>query len=228
MWNLKYYLYASIALIQTLHPASGFSGWLPCHRHLEEDEVIMNTKVVRAPPDTENVVLLAVYDSTGSRVDKNSIVWIDEGVVASSKYLSFRISMDASTVKDLADIQFVVETNSFNESASTDLISPATRTPISRVSSVPTPYTLPLQGRRTGFTGASSGGGVLCNGKRSHTRGKHGFINYELTVHKVEKGQTVAEVWAGWAEGHKKVTLTPKVHFKVGENTPTGGQNDEL
>mmetsp|Transcript_1017 Transcript_1017/g.2133 ORF Transcript_1017/g.2133 Transcript_1017/m.2133 type:complete len:190 (+) Transcript_1017:194-763(+) len=71
--------------------------------------------------------------------------------------------------------------------------------------------------KRTSFTGASGVGGLLCNGKRAHARGKNGNVTYTLVPNKVcdtNKDGIIAEVWGGWSEYHGAVTLTPRIIFK--------------
>lgn len=213
----------TLIIIQWLHLSLGFSAWLPCHRSLEEDEVIMNNKVVEAPADTtdDTVVALAIYDSSGhNRLDVDSIVWIDEEVAASLQSIQFTVRMDPSTTDALSDIQYVVEAYPFEDDTP---VAPSPPTP--RAPQAPSPHTGP-----TGFIAASRGGGVLCGGKRSHTRGKTGFVTYELNLNDIKKRgreDALSSMWGGWAEGHSKVTLTPRIYFKI--RSTTGDDNkDEL
>ena len=230
----------SLVLIQLLFrlpSVYAFSAWLPCHRYLEEDEVIMNNKVFDAPTDIENAVALAVYDSSDSRVDENSIVWIDEEVFASSRSISFRIGIDPSTTGGLSDIQYVMETHPFEDNNMSPSTSKRSGSPSPRVPTEPAPNVVTPENPTTGFTGASAGGGVLCDGKRSHARGKTGYVTYELaetTLKSTDDDQRnestiiISEVWAGWAEGHSKVTLTPKLYFKLRTSSERSTKNDEL
>lgn len=218
----------TLIIIQWLHLSLGFSAWLPCHRSLEEDEVIMNNKVVEAPADTtdDTVVALAIYDSSGhNRLDVDSIVWIDEEVAASLRSIQFTVRMDPSTTDALSDIQYVVEAYPFEDDTPV-----APSPPTHRVSSAPSPHTAPMEGLKAGFIAASRGGGVLCGGKRSHTRGKTGFVTYELNLNDMKKrGRegALSSMWGGWAEGHSKVTLTPRIFFKI-RSTPGDDNKDEL
>ncbi|KAL3781109.1 hypothetical protein ACHAWO_013412 [Cyclotella atomus] len=228
-------LLQGLTLIQLLHPSASFSAWLPCHRYLEEDEVIMNNKVAEAPTDADNIVALAVYDSTGSRVDESSIVWIDEGALPPSKSVSFRIQIDPATTEGLSDVQFVLEAHPFKDDApNTPSSAPNAGAPTPHVPSAPAPVA-PVKKSQTGFTGASAGGGVMCDGKRSHARGKTGYVTFELSLasdYLKHSDQScinyLSEVWAGYAEGHSKVTLTPKIYFMLRGTKEGTTTNDEL
>jgi hypothetical protein len=221
-------LFSSLLVVTLLHLSSGFSAWLPCHRYLEEDEVIMNNKVVEAPADTDDIVRLAVYDSSGTRVDTDSIVWIDGNADATTRSLSYNIRVDPSTADGLMDLQYVVETHPFTTTSS----APNAGAPSPRVPSAPAPSAPTVRIPTTGFTGASAGGGVLCDGMRAHARGKTGSVAYEIAASTIvsssgEGGGVLSEVWAGYAEGHSKVTLTPKIYFKLRD--PSGNTDkDEL
>ncbi|KAL7478460.1 hypothetical protein ACHAW6_004225 [Cyclotella cf. meneghiniana] len=223
--------FITLLLIQLSGLSSGFSAWLPCHRSLEEGEVIMNNRVVSAPlgnHDGDAIVTLAVYDSSGKRVDENSVVWIDDEAKESSPSISFHIGVDPSTSEGLTDIQFVVETYPFKNrtpSAPSRQISPSppnVGAPSPHVPSATAPQTASTKISTTGFTATSAGGGVLCDGKRSHARGKTGFVKYEVVTNNFKSNtesdevgaQVISEVWAGWSENHGKVTLTPKIYFK--------------
>lgn len=195
----------------------------------------MNNKVVDAPTptDTGNIVALAVYDSSGSRVDESSIVWIDEGALTPSKSVSFRIRIDPASTEGLSDIQFVVEAHPFKDAPSTPSSAPNAGAPTPHVPSAPVPVS-PIKKPQTGFTGASAGGGVMCDGKRSHARGKTGYVTFELAsdalkhIDHDKDDQNLSEVWAGYAEGHSKVTLTPKIYFKLRETKEGTPGKDEL
>jgi hypothetical protein len=224
------FMLACTLLVQLPCRSSGFSAWLPCQRYLEEDEVIMNSKVVGAS-DSDATVKLAVYDSSGSRVDEDSIVWVDD---ASTSSLNFQIRMDASTTHDLSDIQFVAESYPFEDAQSTPNAPspPNVGAPSPNVQSATSTQKPHANNLSTKFTGASTGGGVQCNGRRSHTRGKTGFVKYELVPKPSSndgsgaEGGILSEIWAGWSENHGKVTLTPKIYFKrrIHEST----NNEEL
>lgn len=206
--------YATIAIFILFLPSpiSGFAAWLKCDRQLEADEVIMNNKVRHA--DEENdapLIKLAIYDESGNtRVDVPSdaggagtIVWIETDVT----HLSFKIGLDQSTSSDLSDIQYVVESKPFHAS-------PSPR-------SVPSPNVPTINSKHTSFTGASGGGGLLCNGKRAHARGKKSYVNYTLVPKKgrnTDENGAIAEIWAGWSEYHGAVTLTPRIIFKRKES----------
>ncbi len=211
---------AMIAIILVLFlpsPISGFASWLKCNRQLEADEVIMNNKVRH--PDEENdapVIKLAIYDESGNtRVDIHSdagddgaIVWID----SDDTLMTFKIGLDQSTTSDLSDIQYVVETTPFHTS------------PSPRPAPAPNVPTINSNNKKSysSFTGASDSGGLLCNGKRAHTRGKKSYVNYTLVPKKgrrhTDEDGTIAEIWAGWSEYHGAVTLTPRIIFKRKES----------
>lgn len=191
----------------------------------------MNNRVVSAPLDNhggDTIVKLAVYDSSGKRVDENSIVWIDDEATESSPSISFHIRVDPSTSEGLTDIQFVVETFPFKNktpSAPSPQISPSPPSvgaPSPHVPSATAPQVASIKVSLTGFTATSAGGGVLCDGKRSHVRGKNGFVKYEIVTNNFKGNmesdgggaQIISEVWAGWSENHGTVTLTPKLYFK--------------
>eukprot|EP00956_Cyclotella_meneghiniana_P032128 scaffold86884_cov80-Cyclotella_meneghiniana.AAC.2 len=223
------FLAITLIAIQSSHLSLGFSAWLPCHRSLEEDEVIMNNKVVEAPMDTDNtVVALAIYDSSGNkRLDVDSIVWIDEELAASLQSIQYTVRMDPSTIDELSDIQYVVEAQSFENDTPVAPIPPSHRAP----SAAPSPDIVTAEGSKTGFVAASSGGGVLCGGKRSHTRGKTGFVTYQLNLSHIKKSggeEFLSSMWGGWAEGHSKVTLTPRIYFKIRSSAPGDDKKDEL
>jgi len=196
-------------------PTSGFAAWLKCSRQLEADEIIMNNKVRHASEENDaSVVKLAVYDESGStRVDVASdnggggaIVWIDNDFTS----LSFKIGLDQSTLSDLSDIQYVVESTPFYASPSPR---PAPSPNVPTINSNKKQH----KAKRTSFTGASGVGGLLCNGKRAHARGKNGNVTYTLVPNKVSdtnKDGIIAEVWGGWSEYHGAVTLTPRIIFK--------------
>ncbi len=215
---------AMIAIILLLFlpsPISCFASWLKCNRQLEADEVIMNNKVRHA--DEENnapVIKLAIYDESGTtRVDVHSdagdegaIVWID----SDDTLMSFKIGLDQSTTSDLSDIQYVVETTPFHASPSPR---PA---PAPNVPTINSNNKQSQNAKRSSFTGASGGGGLLCSGKRAHARGKKSYVNYTLVPkkgrRKTDEDGTIAEVWAGWSEYHGAVTLTPRIIFKRKES----------
>jgi hypothetical protein len=222
-------------LIAAPNPTTSFAAWLKCSRDLEVDEVIMNNVVDAAPVDGDGVKL-AVYDATGTRVDVDSVVWIDEGSPTSQ---SFDIKIDPDTSKSLGDIQFVVETYPFDHGGvlNSSLIptasnhnvqsyptvpssAPKTPTPVSPAPVSPAPASsneyLHKGATYTSFVGASSGGGVLCDGKRAHARSKSGYVKYELLVANPNDGKSdvISEIWAGWSQNHGAVTLTPRIQFK--------------
>ena len=194
--------------------ASGFAAWLKCDRQLEPDEIIMNSKVRNAGDDKSSSVKMAIYDESGStRIDTatydksgGATVWIDG---EDPFHLSFKIGLDQSTLNDLADIQYVVEsTQSFHTS-------PSPMPPSSP--NVPTIHTKQSKTSRNSFTSASIGGGVLCDGKRAHARGKNGTVTFTITSNKSidsKSDDVIAEVRAGWSEYHGAVTLTPRIVFK--------------
>ncbi len=220
--------YATIAILILFLPSpiSGFAAWLKCNRQLEADEVIMNNKVRHA--DEENdapVIKLAVYDESGStRVDVTSedggaIVWIDTDITP----LSFKIGLDQSTSSGLSDIQYVVESTPFHASPSQR---PA---PSPNMPTINNNNEKSHNAKRTSFTGASGGGGLLCNGKRAHARGKKSYVKYTLVPKKgrnIDEDGTIAEIWAGWSEYHGAVTLTPRIIFKRKEYQASGTGQD--
>ncbi|KAL7500241.1 hypothetical protein ACHAWT_010960 [Skeletonema menzelii] len=197
--------------------ASGFAAWLKCNRQLEGDEVIMNNKVRHADEESDALVVkLAIYDESGKRIDVASdkgggaIVWIDKDATQ----LSFKIGLDQSTLSGLTDIQYVVESTPFN-------VSPSPRPRPAPSPNVPTIHSSNNKHsnakRTSSFTGASGGGGVLCDGRRAHARGKNGSVNYTLVPNEgrsTSKDGIVAEIWGGWSEYHGAVTLTPRIIFK--------------
>ena len=208
----------------------------------------MNNKVIKAPD--EDAVKIAVYDASGSRVDVpsddgnvESIVWIDSSSITTS--ISFTISLDPETVEGITDIQYVVESSPFEglgESTTTKSSAPSYNKHLSPTPMVPTvpkssapshnnpPSPTPtVQTASTllasSFIIASVGGGILCNGRRGHARGKKGHVRYELVTTQTEKlnGQDVSvisEVVAGYSEYHGPVTLTPRVLFKRKKEEP--------
>ena len=207
----------------------------------------MNNKVTKAPD--EDAVKLAVYDASGSRVDVlsdegnngESIVWID----SSSTSISFTIGLDPDTVEGIADIQYVMESSPFEglgERTTTKSSAPSNNrhpSPSPMVPTVPkssapshnnppspTPnvQTAPTS-LESSFIDASVGGGILCNGRRGHARGKKGHVKYELVTTQTEKPRQdvsviISEVVAGYSEYHGPVTLTPRVLFKRKEEEP--------
>eukprot|EP00984_Skeletonema_dohrnii_P014378 scaffold6032_cov85-Skeletonema_dohrnii-CCMP3373.AAC.1 len=178
-------------------PTSGFAAWLKCSRQLEADEIIMNNKVRHAGEENDaSVVKLAVYDESGStRVDVASdnggggaIVWIDNDFTS----LSFKIGLDQSTLSDLSDIQYVVESTPFY----------ASRSP--RPAPSPNVPTINSNKKQR-------------NAKRTSFTGKNGNVTYTLVPNKVRdtnKDGIIADVWGGWSEYHGAVTLTPRIIFK--------------
>mmetsp|Transcript_31488 Transcript_31488/g.66244 ORF Transcript_31488/g.66244 Transcript_31488/m.66244 type:complete len:211 (+) Transcript_31488:293-925(+) len=198
----------------------------------------MNNKVKKAPAEGP-IVKLAVYDASGSRVDipsevhqGDSIVWID--LSDSSPSLSFNIRMDPETTEGLSDIQYVVETAPFEDlkvaSTPSGSAAPAHGVPSHHSQPSPTPMiptvssSTPVSVAESSFVKASGGGGILCNGKRGHARGKNGSVKYELVI-KVPSNQKddsdasiLAEIVAGYSEYHGPVTLTPRVLFKGKDN----------
>lgn len=217
----------AIFLLLLPYSASGFAAWLKCNRQLEADEVIMNNKVRHADEEGDSsLVKLAIYDESGNnRVDVTSddrgggaIVWIDNDVT----HMSFKISLDQSTLSGLSDIQYVVESTPFK-------VSPSPRPAPSP--NVPTIHSSDKKHsntkRTSSFTGASGGGDVLCNGKRAHARGKNGSVSYTLVPNKgrnTDKDGIIAEIWGGWSEYHGTVTLTTRIIFK----RKTGQDHQEL
>jgi len=210
--SLALIIIQTIFLLLLPSPISGFAAWLKCNRQLEEDEIIMNNKVRPVNNEVNDVtaVKLAIFDESGStRVDVASndgyggaIVWMDDTIP-----LSFKIGLDQSTLLDLSDIQFVVETTSFHASPS-PRPAPSPK--------VPTMTTPPKRSyaKKTAFTWVSMGGGLLCDGRRAHARGKNANVTYTLVPKKVGEDGIVAEIWAGWSEYHGAVTLTPRIVFK--------------
>ena len=148
----------------------------------------MNNKIIKAPE--EDPVQLAVYDSSGVRVDEDNIVWIDHVEDDTTSSHSFTIKMDSETIKDVSDIQYVVETSPFKEPVPS-----------------PTPTTYDIE--RSSFISAS-----MCNGRRSHARGKNGSVVYKLVLNDTQNDSILAEIVAGYSEYHGAVTLTPRVSFK--------------
>jgi len=235
-----------LAIIPT--PSLGFAAWLKCNRYLEEDEIVMNNRVLKAQADEDSpLVKLAVFDSSGSRVDVtsgdpdgDSFVWIDAEVDYST--LSFDVRLDSETVGDLADIQFVVETTPFQR----EDIPPEPKSPSPNVPSyserpsspapapAPAPAPIPAYNQNAeesksdepGFVGTSTGGGIMCGGRRGHARGKSGYVKYKLGKKKdpnankseqnvdVELQDSLGEMWAGWSQNHGPVKLTPRIIFK--------------
>lgn len=179
----------------------------------------MNNRVRKAP--AEGYARLAVYDASGSRVDVSddddassgdAIVWIEP---SQSSQLSFTVSMDPETTASMADIQFVVETAPFEDAGAKKAHgSPSYNRPPSPTPMTPTvPNPAPSRVPESSFVSASGGGGILCNGRRGHARGKKGYLQYEL-VTKHRDHDTLAEVVAGYSEYHGPVTLTPRIVFK--------------
>ncbi len=174
----------------------------------------MNNKVRHVDEENDaSVVKLAIFDESGStRVDVASdndgyggaVVWIeDDGATP----LSFKIGLDQSTISDLSDIQFVVETIPFH-------VSPSPRpAPSPKVPTMNTP-TKRSKAKKTAFTWVSTGGGLLCDGRRAHARGKNANITYTLVPKKVSQDGIIAQIWGGWSEYHSAVTLTPRIVFK--------------
>jgi len=196
----------------------------------------MNNKVKKAPTEDPSIKL-AVHDASGSRVDVpsedndgNSIVWIDPSY--SPPLLSFVIRMDPETLKGVADIQYVIETAPF-EDLKDEASNPSGSRAPSHSQPSPTPMvpTVPSPKPNTSvsvpessFVNASTGGGILCNGKRGYARGKKGSVTYELATEKQSKQKDgsgaseddsiLSEVVAGYSEYHGPVTLTPRIIFK--------------
>jgi hypothetical protein len=163
----------------------------------------MNNKVRNAPAN--DPVRIAVYDASGSRVDVpseenngDSVVWIDPSDDTHST--SYVIRMDSNTVEWMSDLQYVVETSPFGGLFSSGSMpasgSPSSESPVSS------------------FVGASVGGGVLCNGKRAHARGKASHVKYESATNMTQA------LLAGWSEYHGPVTLTPRILFKIRDDYP--------
>eukprot|EP00584_Thalassiosira_punctigera_P010743 CAMPEP_0172545566 /NCGR_PEP_ID=MMETSP1067-20121228/15466_1 /TAXON_ID=265564 ORGANISM="Thalassiosira punctigera, Strain Tpunct2005C2" /NCGR_SAMPLE_ID=MMETSP1067 /ASSEMBLY_ACC=CAM_ASM_000444 /LENGTH=211 /DNA_ID=CAMNT_0013332333 /DNA_START=176 /DNA_END=814 /DNA_ORIENTATION=- len=195
----------------------------------------MNNEVRKAPAE-EPSVKLAVYDVSGSRLDVPSeendgdfIVWIDASDPSPS--LSFVIRMDPEMVKEMADLQYVVETSPFDGVKGGASGEPSrSKTPShqhSRPSPTPMILTAPSPATavtKSSFVNASNGGGILCNGRRGHARGKNGSVKYELATKTKSKQRDdssaseddslLAEIVAGYSEYHGPVTLTRRVLFK--------------
>jgi hypothetical protein len=181
----------------------------------------MNNKVKKALVD--DPVRIAVYDVSGSRVDVpseenkgESIVWIDPS--DESNLTSFVIRMDPVTIEGMSDIQYVVETLPFGGTYSPGSMSPSPGSPSNNRSPSPSAK-IPVvtsQSPFSFFDGTSTGGGILCNGKRAHARGKAGYVKYshEFATNKNQ------EIFAGWSEYHGPVTLTPRISFKIKNNNP--------
>lgn len=196
----------------------------------------MNNKVTKAPTDRSSVKL-AVYDTSGSRLDVpseenngDSIVWIDPST--SSPSLFFIIRLDPDTLQSMADIQYVVETAPFDDlnggksnSSRSSAPSHSRPSPTPTMPTVPSPPSpgTPEIVTESSFINASPGGGIQCNGRRGHVRGKIGSVNYELATKKEsnKKGDSddgsiiLSEVVAGYSEYHGPVTLTPRILFKT-------------
>jgi len=175
----------------------------------------MNNKIVRHASDDHSVVKLAIYDDSGStRVDVASddggaVVWIDDDVLHASTSLSFKIGLDQSTLSGLSDIQFVIDSTPFHVSPSSPKPAPAPKVP---TTNTPTERKL----NKTSFTGVSTGGGIMCGGKRAHARGKKANVTFTLVTNKIkdEDNNNLAEIWGGWSQSHGAVTLTPRIIFK--------------
>ncbi|KAL7554700.1 hypothetical protein ACHAWF_018374 [Thalassiosira exigua] len=188
----------------------------------------MNNKVLVAPAEGP-VVKLAAYGA-GERADipsgeasGDSIVWISP---FAPPLMSFKIGLGPETVEGLSDVQFVVGALPFegikvkgeNDSGST---TPSYNqpSPTPKAPTVPSPSSSSKVG--SSFVDASNGGGILCNGRRGHARGKKGTVSYDL-VTKPKRGgnrddegnEILAEVVAGYAAYHGPVTLTPRIIFK--------------
>ena len=226
-------LHTTILLLLVLlllpSPICGFAAWLKCNRELEEDEIIMNNKLVRHHADSGNegsVVKLAVYDDSGStRVDVASsdndgsaVVWIDDDMSRAT----YIIGLDETTTSDLSDIQFVVETTPFHTSPS-PRPAPTPNVPTT------TKVTPQRKVNKTSFTGASTGGGILCGGRRAHARRLNGNVTYKLVAKKKGSGKdssVIAEVWGGWSQYHGPVTLTPRITFKRKDSAAAAAASD--
>ena len=177
----------------------------------------MNNKVKKALADEP--VRIAVYDISGSRVDVpseenngESIVWIDPSDESIS--ISYMIRMDPDTIEGLSDIQYVVETLPFGGTYSPGSMSPLPGSPSNNRSPSPSAKipVVTLQSAVSSFVG----GGVLCNGKRAHARGKTGYVNYSYEF----ATNNNQELFAGWSEYHGPVTLTPRISFKMKNKNP--------
>ena len=160
----------------------------------------MNNKIIKAPE--EDPVQLAVYDSSGVRVDEDNIVWINHVDDDTTSSHSFTIKMDSETIKELSDIQYVVETSPFKE---------------------PVPSPTPANIERSSFISASK-----CNGRRSHARGKNGSVVYKLVLNDTQNDNILAEIVAGYSEYHGAVTLTPRIIFKRKESEIDATSQGEL
>ncbi|KAL7470420.1 hypothetical protein ACHAXS_010643 [Conticribra weissflogii] len=247
----SFMIHTALLLAIILTPTSGFAAWLKCNRYLEEDEIVMNNRVLKAQADEDSpLVKLAVFDSSGSRVDVpsedphgDSFVWIDDEMEHST--LSFDIRLDSETVGNLADIQFVVETTPFQEEdVSSEPKAPSPNVPSyserpSSPAPAPAPAPVPAYSRNAeesksdnpGFVSTSTGGGIMCDGRRGHARGKSGYVKYVLGKAKdsnknkseqhgnVELEDALGEVWAGWSQNHGPVKLTPRIIFKRKEDS---------
>ena len=172
----------------------------------------MNNKVKKAPAETP--VKLAVYDMSGVRVDvadtkenestSTGVVWVESN---DHSILSFTIRMDAESMEGISDIQFVVETSPFEELNGSSKGAPSP-TPMN-----PTIHTVLEE---SSFVNKN----VLCNGSRSHARGKLGKVQYELVTKRTQHQQQddddniLAEIVGGYAAYHGPVTLTPRIIFK--------------
>lgn len=208
----RYYSFISLLLLPC--PTWAFAGWLKCNRQLEEDEIIMNNRVVRYHENESegSVVKLAVYSgstrvdvpSSSSSGEGGSVVWVDDDA---SHTTTYAIGIDQTTTSDLSDIQFVIETTPFHST-------PSPRP--SPTPNIPTAKTPQRKVNKTSFTGASTGGGVLCDGRRAHARRFNGNVTYTL-VKGSNDSSVIAEVWGGWSEYHGPVTLTPRITFKKKE-----------
>ncbi len=177
----------------------------------------MNNKVVRYHENESegSVVKLAVY-SGSTRVDVpyssssgegGSVVWVDDDA---SHTTTYAIGIDQTTTSDLSDIQFVIETTPFHST-------PSPRP--SPTPNIPTAKTPQRKVNKTSFTGASTGGGVLCDGRRAHARRFNGNVTYTLVKGSNNDSSVIAEVWGGWSEYHGPVTLTPRITFKRKEES---------
>lgn len=218
----RYYSFISLLILLPCPPTWAFAGWLKCNRQLEEDEIIMNNKVVRYHENESegSVVKLAVYSgstrvdvpySSSSSGEGGAVVWVDDD--ASHTTTTYVIGIDQTTTSDLSDIQFVIETTPFHST-------PSPRP--SPTPNIPTAKTPQRKVNKTSFTGASTGGGVLCDGARAHARRFNGNVTYTLVKGSNNDSSVIAEVWGGWSEYHGPVTLTPRITFKrKGESVST-------
>jgi hypothetical protein len=215
--------YSFISLLPC--PTWAFAGWLKCNRQLEEDEIIMNNRVVRYHENESegSVVKLAVYSgstrvdvaSSSSSGEGGSVVWVDDD--ASYATTTYVIGIDQTTTSDLSDIQFVIETTPFHST-------PSPRP--SPTPNIPTAKAPQRKVNKTSFTGASTGGGVLCDGSRAHARRFNGNVTYTLVKGSNNDSSVIAEVWGGWSEYHGPVTLTPRITFKRKEESVSTDKND--